>query len=506
MPKITTPQRFAIAFSAFRPQITKSITQIAADSHNGRKPDPVWSGVKTLKINYNNIRNESVLGILGGVYTNYLKAYPSPEEQEDLESWEESARRSKSKTVKQFFGLHFTDIEAASVLVSKIKEEENEEKKLKLQEEFKSKNVGFDVSEYYHGTNATLLNYVWRNEDFSGSDNSKNKIGGESKAVYNAKKQLEWAIEQNREYALNRGEELHAIGWEVRNTHSFVNKDGTLNFSADSMGEESRKNAIEKLGGKKLNLVYFQTPMDPSKPMATNLDMYGIYIDEKKVPLEKQVEAYIALIEGMYKRFPEEGRFSGSKGFADDCLVREKVLQGLLKEPQFQEIKSPEINLDPQLKDKIEKFMMENARKISFYGGDKPDFSSIESLVTEKFENIDKSNISNILKATLNKLSSELLQNNERVQKMQKSFEEIRANPKNLFAKESQVDIKKLKADRECIKNHNLTELRKGKDNSTPPQAVRPSEGGKGEDSKGLAAAASRLVGLEKDKSARGGD
>jgi hypothetical protein len=263
------------------------------------------------------LEQRSQINLLKAIYDGiYTTTFPKEEEREPLASWLE-ALSSNDNNPQQFINAHFANKERAQELANQIASERDGTKRAKLQTEFTSLTIGFVVSEHYGDDKnneednrieklptptSALINYVIRNQDFTGGD-------------YPANLMVDHQLKQLSNHAETRGERMIAAFWEanIPERVKYVKKDGSVDTNEDVMHPQRRLQCLEETyGAKNLNFKWVQPPLDVDQGMCDALYLYSYPVPDLDPPATKEeiIDALKEYVNKFYETFPVEGKFS----------------------------------------------------------------------------------------------------------------------------------------------------------------------------------------------------
>ncbi len=487
MPNPTTTQRLKIAFGAIR---NTHITKIARDSNKDGNINPIWEkGADTIELNPENIKDNEIQAILGAIFKySYLANYPKGVEQETLEDWTESIFNRGKTRVDQYINMSFEKgtLNKAVEYANKIENTKDENEKKALVDKFLKIFIAMHIGEISKGDGDVIAintNYIFKgSREFHHPD-------------FPAQPLFEnWQV-KSQEISFPKKVTFNA--WELATTN-FI-KEGKPDFKEDSMCEQRRLEIAKSWGCEEVRLRWVQMQLDKRDPvLQKTLKLVSCPVKEKVTNLEA-LEGLKIYINEFYRRFPENGRFSGpeatAKFFNEQSIALTNKLiptdeKNLPSNEEIEKINEQTINKKTgDLNDSI----LTKARVLVF---DKR-INQIEGLIKSHFPEADPKILNYIYRTLSNEYGQKSEDIKEMTQDLKKLEEELRENPNLKITKEIEIDQKKLEENKEIMK---IFYGAVSNIESKPAQAVH-ALGGKDNPEKAVG-----LAQKEDTKSTRGGD
>lgn len=414
------------------------------------KNNTAWEGVTALNIG-ENIEDPNIENILRAMYEGlYSASFPLESEREAIEDLIKRAL-DKDRNPRQFITIHFTDPVKASELANQIaqlkesyKNETNEKERLDIrknisdiQKEFTALTVGFVIGEVYRETETALINYVVRNQDFS--------------KKYPAKDMVDHQVDQYKEFAKSRGEEISLIAWEANHKDTpFFDEKGRPNLAVDVMDSNLRIEVLEKtLKATNINFNYAQPPLSTSQEICELL-LYSYPVGDGVSP-EKQVAALEKFMNKFYSTFPEDGKFkSDEKGssiqkFAEDCEIRKTIIEQIVGDKKtdiFGLVLKNELSIPSQ--NLMTEEVLPKARELSSAGK----IEELKDFISATFSDAAMATQERIFHVVLSDLGKELATSAEVARGMVSGLEALKKDPSKFYG-EPQLDAQAVKEGRE---------------------------------------------------------
>ena len=418
MPNPTTPERFRDAFSAIRNSVSefqqklgrlsgKKMERVAIDSNQKGKINPIWDNADTIELNPRNIHDERIQKLLKIIFeVSFKKNYPLGVEQENFEDWIQSIKNRGKTGVDQYINISFEKgtLDKALEYANKIENPKYQNEKKENVDNFLKIFIGGSIAEIYkgdEGIDAASINYI-----FNGSK-EHNHLDFPAKAMFDYWK------DRSQEISASRGNKIGFCSWELRK-ESFI-KNGVPDFTEDSMDALRRLEIAKGWGCGEALVPWVQMQLDARDAELQKGLLMGSCPVKEEVTNAEILKGMRVFINGFYKRFPENGKFSSPEHAAEFFNNQSKALTNLI---------APENNLQPSANDiakineqtfnektgDLNNSILTKARLLVF--DKKIDQIEIEGLIKSNFPNADPKILNYIYKT----LSTEYGNKSEAIQ------------------------------------------------------------------------------------------
>ncbi len=414
----TTLQRFQDAFSAIRGSVSgfqqklgrlssKTMEKVAIDSNQYGKINPIWDNADTIELNPRNIHDERIKKLLKIIYeVSFKKNYPLGVEQENFEDWIQSIKNRGKTGVDQYINISFEKgtLDKALEYANKIANPKDQNEKKENVDNFLKIFIGGSIAEIYkgdEGIDAASINYI-----FNGSK-EHNHLDFPAKAMFDYWK------DRSQEISASRGNKIGFCSWELRK-ESFI-KNGVPDFTEDSMDALRRLEIAKGWGCGEALVPWVQMQLDARDAELQKGLLMGSCPVKEEVTNAEILKGMRVFINGFYKRFPENGKFSSPEDASEFFNNQSKALTNLI---------TPENNLKPSANDiakineqtfnektgDLNNSILTQARLLVFHNK----IDQIEGLIKSNFPNADPKILNYIYKT----LSTEYGNKSEAIQTM----------------------------------------------------------------------------------------
>ena len=314
----------------------KSIEQLAIDSNQFGNISPIWKNADTIELNPTNIHDERIQKLLKIIFeVSFKKNYPLGVEQENYEDWIQSIKNRGKTDVDQYINISFKKgaLDEALEYADKIKNTKDEKEKEKNVDNFLKIFIGGDIAEIYkgkEGIDASTHNYI-----FKGSKEH-------SHPDFPAENMFDYFKVRSQEISASRGNKITFCAWELRK-ESFI-KNGVPDFSVDSMCALRRLEKAKGWGCGEALIPWVQMQLDARDAELQKGLLMGSCPVKEAVTNAEILKGIRVFINGFYKRFPENGKFSGPEDAAEffnnqSVALKKKLITNENNLPSNEEIK-----------------------------------------------------------------------------------------------------------------------------------------------------------------------
>ena len=447
---------FKIAFGAIRNSTSgiqqklgrlgnKTMEGIAIDSNKDGNISPIWDKADTIELNPTNIHDERIQKLLETIFEiSFKRNYPLGVEQENYEDWIQSIKNRGKTGVDQYINISFKKGTLGEALdyANKIENTKDQNEKKENVDNFLKIFIGGSIAEIYkgdEGIDAASINYI-----FNGSK-EHNHLDFPAKAMF------DYCKDRSQEISASRGNKIGFCSWELRK-ESFI-KNGVPDFTEDSMCALRRLEIAKGWGCGEALIPWVQMQLDARDAELQKGLLMGSCPVKEEVTNAEILKGIRVFVNGFYKRFPENGKFSSPEDAAEffnnqsGALTKKLIdTENNFKPSENDIAKINEQTINKQTGD-FNDSILTQARLFVF---DKK-IDQIEGLIKSNFPNADPKILNYIYKT----LSTECGQKSEAIQTMtiplvkaekeSKIAENTLGNSTLSPIKEIEIDPKKLK-------------------------------------------------------------
>ena len=410
---------FKIAFGAIRNSTSgiqqklgrlgnKTMEGIAIDSNKDGNISPIWDKADTIELNPTNIHDERIQKLLETIFEiSFKRNYPLGVEQENYEDWIQSIKNRGKTGVDQYINISFKKGTLGEALdyANKIENTKDQNEKKENVDNFLKIFIGGSIAEIYkgdEGIDAASINYI-----FNGSK-EHNHLDFPAKAMF------DYCKDRSQEISASRGNKIGFCSWELRK-ESFI-KNGVPDFTEDSMCALRRLEIAKGWGCGEALIPWVQMQLDARDAELQKGLLMGSCPVKEEVTNAEILKGIRVFVNGFYKRFPENGKFSSPEDAAEffnnqsGALTKKLIdTENNFKPSENDIAKINEQTINKQTGD-FNDSILTQARLFVF---DKK-IDQIEGLIKSNFPNADPKILNYIYKT----LSTECGQKSEAIQTM----------------------------------------------------------------------------------------